>query len=735
MSLKEPNSRLTRWRLKLTEYDFEVVYKQGKYNTNADALSRIQLNVEEISSIAVNPSIRSDDSRTLTASEGTDDSRTITVHTDAENPILESTPLSNRFTLKIPLLLDKNWPHAIRVTKSLPIYRYTFTLRKAEDPLLSPDLKECLKIINCYRAHLILLLLLPVTVWTQEVKLENLDEGPGVLPFKLGPTRIISHYHSFIQSINLQDIETKVNSVINQLDAIEPVLSNKTNSLFSPHIQYLTNKAYSVLEQLQSFEIHRTKRGLVDGLGSIVKSITGNLDQTDALHYNQAIKDLKSSENQLVTELNNQVSISKEWMTQYSNIIDNITKNQVKIEQLIYKISQADATRDYNLVKYAHLAQTFLIIDDNVDAISQEILRLQNVLAFIKVSTLHHSIIQRKSLNNIFSKLRSLYNSDNIIEVDIREYYEIIRVGYYYKDNKIIIVLKFPIVLPQIYTLFRLSMIPNKFNEILISPSPFLAIYDKEFRYIEAECPKTSKWYISYENSGMQNRDTEDCIHQLITEQQKLTTCKAARVTIHRPAYDELDEKHYTMHFPTPSKVRVSCGQDLFKELKGSYLATIPKSCSITTSDFVISNMNDHIEGQVLKIMDITSEESPQLQSPTSIELNTINLNHLHEINTKVSAQHPINIKLEATESSIYHTTIPLYLIIVGIGVSFIAFLIYKKYWRIQESIKEAPTEIVVPEVRTRFDPDQPPASFTSKVFRRCSTGGGVTRGNPAAST
>lgn len=30
-----------RWRIKLEEYDYEVIYKAGKNNTNADCLSRI----------------------------------------------------------------------------------------------------------------------------------------------------------------------------------------------------------------------------------------------------------------------------------------------------------------------------------------------------------------------------------------------------------------------------------------------------------------------------------------------------------------------------------------------------------------------------------------------------------------------------------------------------------------------------------------------------------------------
>jgi hypothetical protein len=41
MNIKDPGSRLLRWRIKLEEYDYEIVYKKGALNTNADALSRI----------------------------------------------------------------------------------------------------------------------------------------------------------------------------------------------------------------------------------------------------------------------------------------------------------------------------------------------------------------------------------------------------------------------------------------------------------------------------------------------------------------------------------------------------------------------------------------------------------------------------------------------------------------------------------------------------------------------
>lgn len=54
-NLKEPNSKLMRWRLKLEEFDYEIIYKKGKQNTNADALSRIQLNTLDTQSVINNP--------------------------------------------------------------------------------------------------------------------------------------------------------------------------------------------------------------------------------------------------------------------------------------------------------------------------------------------------------------------------------------------------------------------------------------------------------------------------------------------------------------------------------------------------------------------------------------------------------------------------------------------------------------------------------------------------------
>lgn len=50
-NLKNPNSKLARWRIRLEEFDFEIMYKKGVENTNADALSRITINAKEVKNL------------------------------------------------------------------------------------------------------------------------------------------------------------------------------------------------------------------------------------------------------------------------------------------------------------------------------------------------------------------------------------------------------------------------------------------------------------------------------------------------------------------------------------------------------------------------------------------------------------------------------------------------------------------------------------------------------------
>lgn len=52
-----PSSRLTKFRLTLEEYDFEIYYLRGKDNVIADALSGVKINSEKLKNLLNVPSV------------------------------------------------------------------------------------------------------------------------------------------------------------------------------------------------------------------------------------------------------------------------------------------------------------------------------------------------------------------------------------------------------------------------------------------------------------------------------------------------------------------------------------------------------------------------------------------------------------------------------------------------------------------------------------------------------
>ena len=51
VNLMDPSVRLIRWRLRLSEFDFEIKYKKGKANSQADAMSRLLTEGETVDAI------------------------------------------------------------------------------------------------------------------------------------------------------------------------------------------------------------------------------------------------------------------------------------------------------------------------------------------------------------------------------------------------------------------------------------------------------------------------------------------------------------------------------------------------------------------------------------------------------------------------------------------------------------------------------------------------------------
>lgn len=533
----------------------------------------------------------------------------------------------------------------------------------------------------------------------QDIQLESLNDGPGILPFKLGPAKIISHYHTFLQDIDLDLIQQQIDTTRMQLYEFTQKLSNNNFSLFKYQILHLTNKIEKIIAQLNTFRQKRTKRGLINPLGSVIKSITGNLDYNDALRYEEILHILQKNQEDVSNSLNNHITLYKQMTFHQTEVLTNLTKNQLKLEKAFMYFINASNNQKEQVTYYANLSQVLAAVTESVHDLVLEIDRLENIVAFSRTSTVHHSILNLNNLNEMISKLKGFYNQDQIINLeDIRYYYNLISLGCYFVGNKLIIVLKFPISIPSLYYLYHLCPVPNKHSVVIIPPSPYLATNSKEFVYMEAECPKVDNVYICKHQTSYHTKTRRDCIFTLIHLQEIDETCNPTPISLPKEALMELDDQHYIISFQQPTKVQVLCGQDRHQILKGSYLATIPKTCSIKTSDFTITNVNNKLRGNKFEILTLSSSQLNALSSSRNqkpnFNITAIDLNKLHDIQHQITMEVPVKSNNSHLIST-YHTTISLYVIVIPCIIAlFIIYFLRNQYRKKEEDAQNSNIEI-----------------------------------------
>ena len=140
-SIREPNSKFMRWRTKLEEFDFNIIYKKGCQNKVADPLSRIEYNINETTpplfdymqnfnkqlenpitdnqSIIVETGSDAEYEPTVETNNDEDDTD-VTIHSNQENPIINVPVIEKAVNLYKNQILIKEVDHSprkIRINK------------------------------------------------------------------------------------------------------------------------------------------------------------------------------------------------------------------------------------------------------------------------------------------------------------------------------------------------------------------------------------------------------------------------------------------------------------------------------------------------------------------------------------------------------------------------------------------------------------------------------------------
>lgn len=533
-----------------------------------------------------------------------------------------------------------------------------------------------------------------------------------MLPFKLGTAKIINDNWSFVQTIDLlpiinqfESLKYKSQTLTNHLKTNDTFFREYINSLNSIHT--LETRIETLFEQILPLHNQKKKRGLFNPLGTFIKCITGNMDQTDAEKIDNQIRNLQKNQNKLKSDSFNQITIMESTVEKFQGLISNLTHNELILKSRILQIEQSikeSKLFDDNLRYYF---QTFAIINQfsmMYQSIYDLLYKIENTITFAKLNIVHNSMVEPrpflKEIQSIeqFLDTNQLPISAKIENILIIE--KIVKIKSYLKGTKLHFIIELPLVELDVYQYFSLHPVPvpnGREFVVNIPHKPYLALNNQKYVYLEEKCDEVeSKSYLCQNTHVNSMENYPPCEVQLINHHQNITSCHPFSLKLSTPQVSKVIDGKWIATVPKQLVSTTDCNNDKSTiPLRGSFLIEIPIDCKMHIQSIIIET---HKPSQLtftqialpkLDFTMIANNQSMMTYEPPSLDLDIINIKTTNELKESIQLQKK---NLQEVTTSVYVNrvsfwTITLYLLIICVLVYFAYKAIVRKCIKNPESV------------------------------------------------
>lgn len=482
---------------------------------------------------------------------------------------------------------------------------------------------------------------------TQRIQIQPLQSNPGILPFKLGSSNIKIASHTFLHYIHLIPLQNQIKLITEEYYGLEQIINKTTsihrNPLFNAY-KHLEYEIIVVNKKIQSLlPAQRKKRGLINPLGSLVKIISGNLDQEDAKEIHDSLSQLESNENKIVKKVNKQLSLTTNLMQSINETLTNVTRNQNTIKNKIEELRKNLNEVTFSYIHYLEINEILNQIKLNLDSLLNFLSEIENAISFASLKTLHHSIVSPTDLKEIVNSLYKIHSHTQILFTndDYLKYYKVVETNAFYIENKIIFSLDFPLIHPDTFNYYQLYSVPNQNQSIIIPPSTYLSISNNEYQYQDEECIDLKPNFLCKKSHLLPLRDNPDCVTSLLSVGQHLEKCIQIPVHVDEELIEQINDAHYIGIFPKTKKLQAECTENDVATLQGSYLFIIPPNCEIKTAKFTYRNQKGVILGHPLTLQEVKVANIPTLEVQ-KLRLERTSLDKLHEVQLQQLQEDPL---------------------------------------------------------------------------------------------
>lgn len=480
-------------------------------------------------------------------------------------------------------------------------------------------------------------------------------------------------------------------------------------NVFQPLISMfedLTRDYHSLSHLISS----RSKRSAwIPGIGTIFKHIFGTMDEDDAIKYSNAIQHLKTNSRTILNLVKENILISKSAITNFNETLIEINKNEDRLNNIIgnlsTRINNMTIVTNSLLFKIA-IQETFSVLQASLLSLSYKLEDIVNSILFAKTNTLHPSIITPNELyNELVANVKHLPKySEFPIDLELHNIHVIIKLSEMIScilDNKLVYILKIPLVLITSFNLYKTVPIPVAHDAgspssfaLIVPTATYIAISKDKSEYctfndLNDKCKLVTKnSHMCYNVNKFNTENEPICETEIINKviHSLPSECKIHFISGVIHIWQNIGNNQWIFTHSEPTKLHIDCENENFDTIiLGTGIVTLKPRCNgycqntklIGTTNFTIKINKISSDFNLINDVccNLTTFNKLNFTLPTRSSYSQINSDNFMKLN--VRADDALNL-IKEIESRIDAESIPTHSIISYVFISFcLMFVIY----------------------------------------------------------
>lgn len=561
---------------------------------------------------------------------------------------------------------------------------------------------------------------------------QEINSSPGIYFDPIGDLKIRVSHLDLVTPIDISYIEPhirNINTILGTLRLVCSQIQLETAYNLECHniLEPLTIRYHDLVSEYSAISHLVDKRfkrsAWIGGIGSLAKTIFGTLSEDDGIRYDNAIQNAYDNEKRLASLIKENVLITSSVLTEFNKTLHTIKINEANLNQVIDNFSlklknissmSNEATIKTNINSILNSLEASLLtlsfrLEDITNAI---VLSGQNIMhpAVLTPAQLYQEIVDNFRYLPVDYKLPvelALSNIHLLLNIS--------SVVCYSANNKIVFVLRIPLVSPKEFNLYHSLALPTPHDKskpysftYVVPSNKYIALTKDRSEYCNIDSLKeciaiSSREYICDVMTVISTSAHPSCESELITRVIKVlpVQCQTEFIHGHIDLWKPLYNNNWIYVQSQNNKLYIECLNQKNVEINiiGIGILTIPNKCiayckstklipkmntlninvSVSLPDFSIINDSCCTLDKFIKV---TNNEPPLKLQNIDLDIFTLEtkskLRSLSDETDKILNQHSI-IKYETH----YSVTLIVILCVLSLFCIFKLFILIKSRGRL----------------------------------------------------